>query len=884
MTAIAVDQNKRKPRKPFDPISSLSRHWLKILVFSSMLFVFLFPISIIKKKPYYQVSGRLLVLPSVETLITRSEDNPITPYYSSYVQTLCERIKAQENLEKAIERLEPWLKWIFAPEGLPISTAATILGHRLNIQYANGTHFITIDLDGDKPEGLAEIINNLMEVYLEQDQIETEGKDSKRMDYLQKEKDSIERQIKELSVEYKHIAETTGTVDFREVGNIHNSPLNSIQSEYIGAYTYRVKKENELSAAIEEQKILTTLPIDADVEDFVLTSSVASQLESSVYQEIQSLRNSLNDLAEESPDRKNIEDQILQLEKSLDFSKDNLKEDIQKIMRAKRDAQIQLKIALAKSECKIALATEKEIKNKLDQILSEKIITSNKILDGQQIESKLSQLHTLLARIEDRISTLRLESKAPGRIILESQAIKPDSPSGTNQNKLLTLLFIFSFGSVTGACVFFDIMDDRVRNRKDIENGLSIQPTWPISDYRVIGNNQIPFSKVTLQDPSNIVSKSIHSLAIRLDNERRKNQAKIISFTGVDSTSGTTEVLINTAHAMSKFCKNILIVEANFLHPSFAEVLGKDNIQVGLVDLLKKNTQTNECIFSDNERGIDVLPVGHKPSPDEMGLLDYSKFLDLCIELKKSYELIMIDSAPILVNDLTEYITLHSDITSLIVQGDRSLYRNVYMTIELLIRLQVPAIATVLNWGGPKNKSRAKAIVHTILSPLQKKLNQLQSQDLKIDVSEWKSKGKDKSNERYGQRNTGINVKSCFKILKKIFKRPFPVKFFLLVGFTLTIVALCGLIFIGGKDQVENNSIVIHPTKNTGEDAVPDDKTRKPEVNDIQEKALSSVELLSLKIVFDNMQEDKQEPYFFHENEISPFSKASGAAPSSKSN
>jgi uncharacterized protein involved in exopolysaccharide biosynthesis len=196
---------QRKPTKSIDPLGTLRRHWLKVVVFGGGLFVLFIPFCLSLQEPYYLALGKLRVSPATATFIIRYEETPITPYYKDYVRTQVDLIQAPDILENAIFRLPAPLKVLFIPEGMSLSLAAKILGERLKVMHITGTHLILINLNGRNPEGLAEIINNIMDVYLEKVQIEEEGKDHRRLIYLKKEKRRIDEEIDNYETSYEGI-------------------------------------------------------------------------------------------------------------------------------------------------------------------------------------------------------------------------------------------------------------------------------------------------------------------------------------------------------------------------------------------------------------------------------------------------------------------------------------------------------------------------------------------------------------------------------------------------------------------------------------------------------------------------------------------------------
>ncbi len=715
MTEQTEEQIERKPVKPFDPIGSLMRHWLKIAIFGSVLFILFSPVALLKEKSFYKAEGKLMIAPSVQTLISNTETNPITGSYSGYVRTQCERIKAKEIVEASLAQLDEKYRKNLPP--------AIVLSRQLKAEAENGTYFISISLEGDSPDGLAEAVNKIMEVYIEKDIAEAEGQESRRIEYLQEERTLLEEQISLLTEKFKQISEAIGSVDFREAGNIHNKTLESLQQAHIDAYAFRITKENNLQAVIREADAIRDLSIDADVEDFVLNSSVASQMDIQTYQQIQSLQESLAGLSENNPDRKIIEEQIANLSESLDYSKDMLKTRTHQIMLSKRESRLREKIAIAESEFEAARSAENQLKTKLEAAIRDKAIISEKILDGQQIENELEKKQELLTRIEDRINELRMEARSPGRISLEKMAEPPGGPAGSNFKKLMMFCFVFAFGSVTFVCVLFDLTDKRIRSKKDILNAIGARVTWPISNYLLTRTEKTPFATATRDDSSNVVSKAIHSLAIRLDRERRENGAKLAIFTGVDAKSGTTEILINVAYAMTRLCKRVLVIDANLVNPAFDRALLDNSGAMGLVEHMREEVDYTESIIHSPERQFDVLPAGQLLLMSEINLVDRSKFPPMFETLKGRYDFILVDTPPVLVSDFTEFLLLNADIVSLVVQGDRSKYDSLFLVGDILNRLQVKAAAVVLNWGAPRERNFAQIAISRLLAPVTAKLN-----------------------------------------------------------------------------------------------------------------------------------------------------------------
>lgn len=704
-----------KPKKPFDPVATIMRHWLKIVVFGGSLFVLLSPIAFIFNHSFYQVSGKLVVLPESESVISRTDERSVAGYYNQFINTQLDLIQSPKILEKAIEKLSPDIKQHYLPDNMTLSFAARLLGGGLKVEQPRGTHFIDVTLLRDNDKGMVEMVNAIMEVYIEEYQKDEEGKDYRRLSFLQTEKQNLNAEIGKKTIELKKISEQIASSVF--AGS--NDDASQFQMSYEKAYRDRVEKEKRLKAITLEAESLKSLSLDAHIEEVVVQNSVVSKLDILAQESLHKLRDSQVGLSDDNPGKHQVEARIKEIKKYTEEQKDIIKEDTRKFLYDKRETELKEKIIHAETELNAAKMIEDEILKERDLLLKKRAEITTKELTRKQVETSLEQMKIQLNRVDTRIYELKLESKAPGKIRLERMADIQGMDSGNNLKKLIILIFMFSFGFITAGCALFDILDDRIRNEKDILNSLGTLPHRPIDDYLQVGMKGTPFSRVLMDDPTNKVAQSIHSLAIKFDKERQNHGAKIAVFTGVDAQSGVTEILLNTAYAMSKLCPKILVIETNFANPSLKKLVNIKREKKGLLDYIKGHTALSDCISHDKERGIDLLMAGHLPSDDELVNLDRSKISKVIKQVKEKYDFILIDTMPMLISDLAEFLIVQADIIPLIIQSDRSYYQYVYMAGQTLLKLEVPAIAAVLNLGAPRYNTKFQETVVKLIQPFQ---------------------------------------------------------------------------------------------------------------------------------------------------------------------
>jgi polysaccharide biosynthesis transport protein len=722
MTPAEGQDIQRQPSKPFNPVATVERHWFKIAVFGTVLFIMVLPVLLMMKSPYFSAAAKLRISPVVPALITRSDERTITGYYNSYVQTQVDKIKTLKNIEIALEQLSPDIKKIYAPKGMPLPLAAELIQRRLIVIHVTGTHLISVTLGGTRPEGLAEMVNAVVDAYMSRLQEEEEGRDNRRILYLQKDKDAREQEVARLTQLLTELTLQADTSTFSEMHNVHTPALIQLQHAYVRAHAQRIEKENALRELQSETEALKQISLEPLVGDMVENNDALNQIDFYTYQQLQNLRSSIDGVSVTNPDKKYIDARMQAMQDYLKTMREDIRLRSREVIYGKREVEQQQRLIRAEAEFRQARAEEQEIIRERDRLQQLKNAISLAILRGRRTEERLEHQQTMLNRIDERINDLRLEAMAPGRVSLESGARAPRLPEGGSSKKVLLLAVMLSFGVVAGACFGFDILDRRVRSRKDFASAVGAPPAWPISDYLRCLRPDILFDRVTIDDPRCTVAIALNSLSVHLDRERRTHDGRIAVFTGVNVCSGVTGIALNTAHALSRMCSPVLVIDANLLHPQVGGLTGS-GIKPGLEAILAGSAGIDDCILTAAGRGFDILPLQTASQQSgDAACGSRSAFPGILQELRTRYSIIIIDAPPVLRHDLTEYLLVHADIAVLVVQGDRSSYGETYMAADIILKLQVPALAPVLNWGAPRQRTRSEEITADILRHVEREI------------------------------------------------------------------------------------------------------------------------------------------------------------------
>jgi len=684
--------------KKFDIFWFVQRRAATILVVGGALFALFLPFAVLKGNYSFETGGKLLIAREAPKIIGSKDDyTNLVNYFHDYAKTQVERIRSLDNLETAIKRLPDDLQRHFRPGNMDLSLAAVVLQRSLEVAVIGGTHLIQVKLKGGQAAGLAEMVNAVMDAYIQKLREESESRDSHRLAFLLEERDALKQEIEAQTQALDAIVQQTMSSDFADNTNVYLQKFLAMQDAYLRAYVARVAAQNTYQQTMAEATALKNVPIQVLADEMVAGDQSLWRTTSWTYEKLQELRASIDGVTKANPDRQYIEQRMKGMEEYERRQREEIRKQSERIVNEKRELELTKKTLAAQHDFLNKAQTADDLKKELDRAQEQLETSLEAMLKGRQLKQMIENSRKKYFDLENRIRELQLEAKTPLLVSVESYAIPPGSPSSSNKKKLVMLSVALSFGLVTMVLFAIDFADNRIHSPHDITNYLGVPPCWPISKYTPAPGTTVNFAELTLKDQDHKIARALGSLAVRLDRERQRHGAKVALCTGVHNGSGVTSIVLNAAQAMRKFCDKILVIDANKAHP---ELLTLAHRPVPLPSRSETfGLSVSEMgILSDEQRQLDFLCLNQ----EEWQEASSGRLYQFLQEARQVYDFILIDAEPILKSDFTEMLIVQADVVVLVVQGDHTLYNDFVRAAEIILRLGAPALATALNWGGPK--------------------------------------------------------------------------------------------------------------------------------------------------------------------------------------
>lgn len=273
----------------------------------------------------------------------------------------------------------------------------------------------------------------------------------------------------------------------------------------------------------------------------------------------------------------------------------------------------------------------------------------------------------------------------------------PTYPSNAVNSKR-NLMLGFGGGALVslGIIVLLELLKDDLKTEKHVEKKLDIKlfstlyeekrNYFKVKRKRSLLINDIATSFEYIENIKDIRFKLAHFLTT--------NNLKSVLITSTFENEGKTTLAVNLALSLVKTGAKVLLIDMDLKKPSLYKIfeLNKDDI-ISFEQMLK--LKDYHQAINKKLMGVDVL-VNSQSYTDSELLIDNSKLEQLFQNLKKEYDYIIVDSAPVLVAEDTVGLSSKVDATLFVARENYGKVRYINDAIDLIKEIDGNLIGCVL--------------------------------------------------------------------------------------------------------------------------------------------------------------------------------------------
>ena len=425
-----------------------------------------------------------------------------------------------------------------------------------------------------------------------------------------------------------------------------------------------------------------------------------------------------NEYEEMSKTFKSNYPKMIELKAKLDSMKEELKSEIKKAVDA------------TESEYRSALKKEDSLEDLLETQRRDVVrMNSNAIFYNSlkiEVENMQRQLNSLIEMQKNTQVSARLGGLKTSNISIIDKAEVPRNPVSPKKKNLILAFLIGIFGGV-GLCFFMEYLDNTVKGPEDVEKltglpSLGIIPYLPPEGmkkkkrydyyskykkkYSYSSEDENPKSEENLPEikeielinhihPKFFISEDYRTVRTSILLSHAESPPKSIVFTSALPKEGKTATLANMAVAFSQLNEKVLVVDADLRKPRLHRIFKVKNIG-GLSGYLTGKVSIEDAVQKTNVENIWLIPSGPIP-PNPSELLNSEKMKGMMDELKRGYDVVMLDTAPMLAVVDGVIISSLGDSTVFIIEAGKTTRKPFLQAVEELRRAKAKVIGVVFN-------------------------------------------------------------------------------------------------------------------------------------------------------------------------------------------
>jgi tyrosine-protein kinase Etk/Wzc len=340
-------------------------------------------------------------------------------------------------------------------------------------------------------------------------------------------------------------------------------------------------------------------------------------------------------------------------------------------------------------------------------------------IEYAQYQRKRESTQQLYLLVEQKYQEAMInELSQPGNAVIIGVGRVPDRPSKPNRKLIALIGLIAGFGAAFTYLLIKDLFDDKVKSPDDIQRKNINMLTW-IPHFKNIGKNGSAKQEFNVSEkPDSYARDAFRALKARIQfSGDNSNSPKTILITSPAEKEGKTVVSINLARSFVQSKKKTLLIDCDLRRPRVHSLIKAQRIP-GLVDYLLNKVKLEEIIISSSKDNInhinartmelkEIISVSSIKSlnyitagtilTDPTEVLETEEMIYFLEEMKDYFDVVIIDSAPIIAAIDSEILSRIVDGTILVVSADRTETDLMLDAVDLLKQNEVPFLGTVLN-------------------------------------------------------------------------------------------------------------------------------------------------------------------------------------------
>ena len=511
---------------------------------------------------------------------------------------------------------------VIPPDDPTMDRVVDKLLSRVTVTVEGRSHVLTIDAESVDAALSANIANTFATTYLGEQRSGKIKSSDRVMQYLKARIAQLREAVETSQQAAADYRRQNGLYEGMTNANVTTQQLTEINTQLVQAQTEKATADAQVQEAIALQHGV----VDGASVPAVLDSSLIQTLKAQQAQAAQTLAQVSANYGPRYPAVMQARNQVADIDRKINVESGRIIEGLRRTARA-ADARY---AALTKN----FHSTETQMGG-----VNEKAIHLQSLERDATVNQNL--LEAMLARAKETIGREEIETPDAKLISTAAPPVAPTYPP-----KTLILLLSACGGLLIGslAALLRESADHTFRRSDEIEQATGLPVIAMVPDLK--GMTQ-PALHV-LRKPVSAFSESLRKIYVGLQLSEAAQAPKTVMISSATPGEGKSVIAASLARLLARNGKRVLIIDCDWRAPTIHRIFQRSD-KNGLASLLAdEGTPLNDVIYNDPLSGLDLIVSGGW-TPHSTHLLTSQRMRSVLQTFAKNYDLVILDTAPVLV-------------------------------------------------------------------------------------------------------------------------------------------------------------------------------------------------------------------------------------------
>ena len=317
----------------------------------------------------------------------------------------------------------------------------------------------------------------------------------------------------------------------------------------------------------------------------------------------------------------------------------------------------------------------------------------------EQLQARLTQYRTIYSNLVTSYEQIRLAEEQTSTNVVVSEPANVNNIPVSPKTPLNTIL-AFASGMLLAAGAIFvgDTLDDTIKNPEDLRRRFNLPILGMIAWHETPDNKPI-----TQVEPRSPTAEAFRALRTNITFAAVDRPLRRIMITSPTPQEGKTTISSSLAVVLAQADKQVVLIDADLRRPKVHRKFGLHN-RIGLTDMFVRPLDALSGIVKYVEiHGLAVITSGGLP-PNPAELLTSQKMIDILDRLNQDFDIILIDTPPVLTVTDAAALAPAMDGVILVAKPGSTKLSSFQQTLVQLRSVGARVLGVVLNDVNPKSR------------------------------------------------------------------------------------------------------------------------------------------------------------------------------------